>query len=195
MTEKIRAFIREYGRNILLSILKLAVGIMLLIDAVTLTSVVIRICGAFLLLAGLRNIVRYFRKPAAAAAHTHSFAGGLICLAAGLFCLFDPGWLIAAFPLLAMLYCIGALIGSFVQLQWTADMIRLHRPDWWLQGISALVSLLLAGMIFWNPFAGLEALWLFIALSLIASSAPEIIMIVKRFRRKHTSTPGPAAAE
>ena len=126
------------------ALVELAVGVLLLIRPEGFTTAIIQVLGALLMLGGLWQMIGYFRKPAAEAAKSQLLAKGLAALALGVFCMFNAGWLIAAFPVLAMLYGVVMLAAGFGKVQAAADLFRMKRSR---MRSTQIIALVFAGII------------------------------------------------
>lgn len=68
--------------------------------------------------------------------------------------------------------------GGFLKVQAAADLIRFKQNYWYIAGLSALMSIIFAFVIFYNPFATTAALWIFAGVTLIISAVVDIIAII-----------------
>lgn len=57
-------------------------------------------------------------------------------------------------------------------------MLRLNRPGWLWMAVSAALSLVLAGLILFNPFDTTVFLWRFTAVVLLAEAAWDLIALI-----------------
>lgn len=167
------------------SLCEIVIGVLLLIDPVAFTSTIIVMLGVIMALLGLLNMIAYFRTAPAEAAGQRKLAKGLSLAAAGLFCMLEPGWFVATFPVLTMLYGVAILALGIVRVQWTVDEIRLRSGKWLWSAASALLALIAAAIILCDPFSSTAVLWIFAGISLIAEAALDIaamILLRKRVR-------------
>lgn len=169
---------RGRSGSLLLCILEIVAGVLLLIDPVGFSSGIIMGAGVLLCLGGVVSVVRYFLTPAEAAAQRQLLFKGLLAMMAGVICVVKYDWFISAFPLLTVLYAIAMLILAAGKLQQMADMKRANAYRWYLPGISAALAAVLAAIILINPFGAVEAIWIFVAVSLIAEAVMEIVTII-----------------
>lgn len=163
---------------LLLWAVELVVGVLLLIKPVAFTAGVIICCGAAIMLKGLFSIIAYFKESAQEAAKNQRLSSGLMYLLAGTLCAFGYRWLMAAVPFLGIVYAVLLLWLGIQKVQTAVDQLRLGNPRWYLMGISAALSLVCAAIIFFNPFAGAEGLWIFAGVSLIAEAVADIVSFV-----------------
>ncbi len=163
--------------SIVTCILEIVVGVLLLINPVGFTSGIIIGAGVLMALGGVLNIVRYFMSRPEIAAQKQLLFKGAVALMAGAACITKYDWFISAFPLLTVIYAIAMLILAAAKLQKMADLKRMNLPRWYMPGISAALSALLAVIILINPFGAVAAVWTFVAISLIAEAIVEILTI------------------
>lgn len=163
--------------GILMCLGELLVGVLLLINPIGFTSGIIIGLGAALLALGLVSVTKYFNTAPAEASKEQTLVKGLITLLAGAVCAFRSHWFIATFPLLTMLYGVGILIVGLMRVQWTVDALRLKTGRWLWPAIGAAVALILAAVILANPFTSTGVLWTFVAISLIAEAALDVVTL------------------
>lgn len=164
--------------SIVLSLCEVVVGVLLLVNPVGFTKGILIALGCLLLILGLINIVRYFRTDPVEAAVKQELTRGCLAILAGLFCITQSGWFLAAFPLLTMLYGILILITGVGKVQWTVDRIRLHMRRWGWTAVSAVLTIGCAAVILCNPFATTEVLWGFIGVMLIVEAVADVLAAI-----------------
>lgn len=170
-----RAFFRGRTGGLALCVAEIIVGVLLLIDPQGFTSGIIIGGGWVLALLGVASVVRYFTLRPEEAAAARLLARGLTLLMAGVVCITRYRWFLTAFPLLTVLYAIWMLVLAAMKLQQMADMLRLKTGRWYMPAISAALAVLLAVVILWNPFGAVNAIWVFVGISLIAEAAVELV--------------------
>lgn len=175
--------IKENAGSLFLSLAEIAVGILLLVNPVGFTAGIIIAAGVLLLALGLRMIVHYFTTNPGLAQQEQSLARGLALAALGSFCVLQTKWVIAAFPVLTVLYGAVLLLTGLYKTQTAIDMLRLHRANWGWAALSAALSILFALLIFMNPFGTTVALWTFTAITLIVEAVLDIVYFVLTIRR------------
>lgn len=158
-----------------LCIAELIVGILLLIKPVGFTSGIIICVGIGLMVKGLVEIIRYFRTSAQTAAEQRSLSRGLIMLLVGGFCAFRHQWLMAALPFLGIIYAVALMMLGVEKIQTAVDQHRLGNDRWYIVAISAVIAIICALVIFFNPFATTVYLWVFTGISLIVEAVADII--------------------
>lgn len=165
--------------RIVVCLLELAVGILLLVDPMGFTSGIIIAVGIALLLNGVVCIVRYFQTPPEQAATQTMLAQGLLSVTVGLFCVTKSEWFLVTFQMLTILYAVAVLVTGFYKVQTAVDLLRRNVKDWQWTAISAVLSLVLALVILWNPFTSSVVLWQFIAVYLIAEAVFDMVTLIR----------------
>ncbi|MGN0779181.1 MAG: HdeD family acid-resistance protein [Aristaeellaceae bacterium] len=174
--------IASRASSIIVSLCEAVVGILLLVNPSAFTRGIIVCVGVVLLIFGVLSVAQYFRDPPAAAALKRDLTLGCIEILAGLFCILNSGWFLAAFPVLTVLYGVGILIVGLSKVQWMLDKIRLKSGKWFWLAVSAVLTIVCAVIILCNPFGSTAVLWTFIAISLIVEAIVDIIVAI--FARK-----------
>lgn len=183
---------KENLYNMIMSLCELVIGILLLIDPVGYTSGIIIAGGIVLTAMGALGAVAHFRLSPEEAVRNHQLAVGLIEISIGLFCVFSPGWFIETFPVLTLLYGVFLLALGVVKVQWTIDLLRLRRKQWFLALLSGGISILVAAILFHNQLETTALLWNCTAITLIVEAVFDIITIF--YRSEPASDTGKDAA-
>ncbi len=170
-------FIKTNMIGILICLFEIAVGVLLMVNPVGFTSGIIVIAGIVLIVAGVISIIKYFRSDAVKAAVGQMLGKGLATLLFGAFCTAASEWFIATFPMLTLLYGIVILIVGLYKVQWAVDSLRLKKGKWYLQAISALLSIAFGCVIIENPFTSTVVLWNFTGITLIIESVFDLIAL------------------
>lgn len=178
--------LKRNGNVILIGLFEALIGILLLLDPVGFASAIIIALGVALLAAGLIAVTGYFRTNPVEAALSRTLAKGLAMLLAGAFCVLQPSWFIATFPLLTILYGVIILLAGLSKAQWAIDALRLKTGRWFLPAISAAVSIACAFVILANPFASTLVLWMFTGISLIVEAVLDMVVLI--FTRRGAAT-------
>ncbi len=172
-----KAFKQNAG-NIVVCLFEILIGILLLINPAAFTSGIIIAFGVVLILAGLVNIVRYFRMDALSAAKSQDLLKGLLLLLAGFFCAIKFRWFVATFPVLTILYGLILLVAGLGKVQRTVDLLRWKRKRWFLSAISAAISIIIAVIILSSPFASTKVLWKFTGICMIVDALFDIVALL-----------------
>lgn len=161
--------------NLLTCIFEIMVGILLLIDPVGFTSGIIVVFGIVLAVIGAISLFRYFWEDAETASQESGLAKGIIFAIFGLFCAFKSEWFMVTFPLLTVLYGILTLVSGVSKVQWAVDMLRAKQKYWFVEVISAVLTIICAILILTNPFTSTAFLWTFIGVSMIVEAVVDVI--------------------
>lgn len=161
-----------------MSLCELIVGILLLIDPVGFTTGIIVFLGIVFTVIGIAGVVQYFRTPPERAALEQSLTRGLAGVLVGIFFITESKWFIATFPFLTVVCGIGLLFLGIAKIQQTVDMVRLKIKKWFWAAIGAALTIICAVIVLSNPFAGTSALWIFMAVALIAEAVVDIIVVI-----------------
>ena len=161
--------------NLLTCIFEIMVGILLLIDPVGFTSGIIVVFGIVLAVIGAISLFRYFREDAETASQESGLAKGIIFAIFGLFCAFKSEWFMVTFPLLTVLYGILTLVSGVSKVQWAVDMLRAKQKYWFVEVISAVLTIICAILILTNPFTSTAFLCTFIGVSMIVEAVVDVI--------------------
>lgn len=181
---KLHGFLRGRLGTLLVILVELAIGVLLLIDAVAFTEKIIMVFGIGLILASVLFFIRYFRAPAVISPEKRYLSRALIALLGGVFCLFGYSSVMAAFPMLTVLYGVILLVHMLFRVQDTVDMIRLHHSVWKLSAVLTGLTLILAVLILVNPFASESAVWILTGISYIVSAVMQTVLLCLMPRRK-----------
>lgn len=159
--------------SILLSVCELIVGILLLIDPIGFTGGILVFLGIALSVAGIVNIVQYFRDPPAQAMLKKTLTRGCLELVVGVFFVVKNTY-IASLSLLTTLYGVGTLIIGITKVQWTVDQLRLKADRWVWTALSAALTIVCAVIILCNP----QVVWTFIAVILIVEAVMDLVAAI-----------------
>ena len=175
---------REYTTDFILCIAELITGILLLLDPIQFTSTVIIGTGVILIVLGLIKIGSYFKMDTKAAALGRLLSKGLTFVLAGVFCVVQWEWFLSAFPLLTVAYGIVILLTGLNKIQLSIDMIRLKNRRWRLAAVNAALTLICAIVLFCNPFASTEVLWIFTGATLTGVGIFDFAVTILRIKAK-----------
>lgn len=178
--------------TVLTALFEVLVGVLLLVNPVGFTSGILIAAGALACLWGLKMLIVYFFQKPEEAAAGRGLLNGLVCVLLGVFLVFKSSWILATFPVLTVVYGVVVLLAGLSKLQSGMDMLRLKRGRWYLVMLSALLSLVCAGVILVNPFASTAALWMFTGISLIVEAVLDLISAIFGKAKKVEETPAEA---
>lgn len=175
------------GKLILL-LFEAAVGVVLLINPIGFATVFVTVVGVLLAAVGLVFILQYFRSDPLEAQKSQGLMKGCCALLVGLFCALNTQWFIDAFPLLTVIHGIVILFTGIIRAQWAVDMLRLKLKRWYIAAGGAVVSIVLAVIIFVNPFGVTEAIWTFIGITFLVDALADLAVLIFSGRREKEST-------
>lgn len=175
--------LKEHLNGIVLCLFEAIVGILLFVNPVNFTSGIITFAGIILMVLGLVEIIKYFKKDALEASLGQNLVKGIISILIGAFCVFKTDWFIITFPVLTMIYGIFILIAGIGKIQLTVDMLRLKNKNWLWAGINAIVSIVCAVVILKSPFSTTNALWMFTGAALIVEAVFDIITMLSHNKK------------
>lgn len=159
----------------LFCVVEIAVGVLLLIDAANLISMILKVFGVLIGIIGILSIIRYFLTPAAEASRSQGLMNGLVLGLVGFYCVFRTGVLVATLSILTLIFGMLLLIIGFGKLQLMTDSLRLKKRGWLLHLLAAAVSVGLGIVILINPFE-VANLWRFIGIAMIVDAAFELLI-------------------
>ncbi|MBQ8638101.1 MAG: DUF308 domain-containing protein [Lachnospiraceae bacterium] len=177
---KMKAFsskLKENAASVILCLCELIVGILLLFRPVGFTRGIIIAFGLLLVIGGGVCIYRYFKSEAEAASRQQNLTKGLIIVMVGLFCVLKSQWFIAVFPILTILYGVVILFTGAYKVQYAVDSRRLKKKNFLTACISAVLALLFAAIILWNPFKNSGVRWGLIAVYLIVEAILDCVVL------------------
>lgn len=163
--------------GIVVCIFEIVVGVLLILNPTAFTNGIVMGAGFVLLVIGIINIVKYFKEDPEIAAKGRSFMLGLGALIAALFCLMKHRWIVATLTILTIVYGVFVLVSGLEKVQTTVDMIRTKRGKWIIPAIGALIAIICAVIIIWNPFTATKVLWMFIGITLMVQGIFDAIVV------------------
>ena len=159
---------KQFRRGALLvSCCMLALGILMLIWPEISALAVCIILGILCTVAGVYELVRYFKLGLAGVFFRFDLTFGICSILIGVLLLVHPYGAITFLPIAAGFYMI---IGSVLDIQVAVEMRRFRLGSWGLSLALGIVSILLALFLLINPFAGAKALMILIGAALILGS-------------------------
>lgn len=164
-----------------------AIGLILLFRPEGFTSVIIICLGIILILLGIMSTINYFRTEKSEAMKTNLLSKGLLCLIGGMFFAFNSKWFIKTFPISTVLYGVFMLLLGVVKFQSSADAFRFKIKYWYINLISAVLTIFSSVMIITNPFTSTEFIWKYIAIALLVEAVLDILSYL--LSNKETDTP------
>ena len=149
---------REQRRSsIVMAVLTLLLGLLLVLAPNRSIRLLCTVLGAAMLVAGLIYLFTWLAKrrdgfPA------WFLIPGLILAALGLWLLTSPG---------------------VIDLQGAVSLARLGIPNWWVDLVLAVLTVVLGGVVLLNPFGTMEAMTVLIGASLVYDGASDLYLIYR----------------
>lgn len=161
----------------------IVLGLVLLVMPGLATSVVFNVVGIGCILIGLVYVVRYCRLEAQLALLSNDMALGLGWIIGGLICIIFKNLFVSLLPIL---FGLVMLVGGVIKIQSTLGFRRMNAGRWYLELISAAVSVVLGLLILMNPFSTALLLMRVIGVSLIVEGVMDLVSRIayKRARER-----------
>jgi len=169
--------VKENMNSIVVCFLEIVLGMLLLIKPVGFTITILITFGVLLIVAGIGDIIKYFRLEAQEASKSQRLFKGIILVLTGIFFTCKYQWFLATFPVVTVIYGVFLLVTGIFKIQWTVDAFRLKKNKWYLPAISAAITIVCAVVILKNPFSSMAALWIFNGTILIVEAVFDLIAI------------------
>ena len=157
------------------AVLALLLGLLLVLAPNRSIRLLCTVLGAALLVTGLIYLFTWLAKrrdgfPA------WFLIPGLILAALGLWLLTSPGSVIVLiqFSVAAVLIFHGV-----IDLQGAVSLARLGIPNWWVDLVLAVLTVVLGGVVLLNPFGTMEAMTMLIGASLVYDGASDLYLIYR----------------
>lgn len=167
----------KYVSGMVMSIVEILVGVLLIIDPIAFTSGTIIALGAILMFASVICIFKYFHADIEEAMPNQMLFKGLILLTSGSFFVFGNSYLVEKFELLNAFYGVVILLIGLYKVQKTVDTLRLQKEKWQYSAVSALITVVCAAVILFNPFSE-KAIWIFIGISFIVEAIIDAVAVL-----------------
>jgi uncharacterized membrane protein HdeD (DUF308 family) len=155
--------LNEFG-GILVAILEVILGIVILLKPMEFTNIILNCFGIVLVIMGIISCINYFTTPKELAIFEHNLTKGIILCIFGVVLIYSKELLISS---ISIIYGIIILIGSIRKIQFTVDFLRIGEKFWIASLIEAIISIILALIIIKDPFIAVNAMWIFIGVSII----------------------------
>ncbi len=159
-------------------IVTLVIGILFVVFPKSIISLLSYIVGTVLIVLGLVNILMYFKSPAEEGM-SFGFAIGLILIIFGSYLMIKTGFILS---ILSVFFGFFIMINGVFSLQVAIDSLRAKTNKWKAIIVMAIINTLLGIVILYNPFAGTEALVMYIGIFMIVVSLLNVVtmFIVKK---------------
>lgn len=176
---------------ILMSLFYLALGIFLLaVPGVALNMVCYALGGVVLACAALQ-LIRYFTVERKVFQSSFTLISGLVCLGLGGFLILRSDIVVRILPIVFGLFVVFDSLG---RLQNALELRRCGYPSWKWFILLALLSVVLGGIMIFDPFGAMETLVMGIGIILLIEGAFNLggvvytALAVRRFQKLHPET-------
>ena len=147
-------------------------GLILLLIPGVATALLFNGIGAVCIIVGLVHVIKYCTMNAREAVISNEMALGLAWIVGGASIIIFKKLLVSLLPIL---FGLIVLVGGVIKIQSTMGFKRMNSTRWYLELISAAISVVLGILILTNPFS--TAIWMMrvIGLSLLFEGAADMI--------------------
>lgn len=174
-----------------MSVLYLALGAFLLLEPSTALNIVCYALGAVVLACAVVQLVRYFAVERGVFKSQLTLISGIICLALGGFLLLRSDIVVSILPIVFGLFVIFDSLG---RIQNALELRRCGYSSWKGFLLLAVLSIVLGGIMIYNPFGTMETLVMAIGVILVVEGALNLlsalytVVAVRRFAKLHPET-------
>ncbi len=167
-----KKLVEECKRSfILLSAGSLLLGILFLTMPRSSGLIICYICGGAALLAGVWNVVAYFRRAAEDSLFRRELVWGVIKIGAGTYIIARPQALLGVLPLVMGLV---VLYDSLTKLQSALDLLRLGWQYWWSVLLAGGAAAVLGILMIADPFSTADLLIMFCGVTLVINALSDL---------------------
>ena len=159
---------------ILASIVTIVVGLLLVIFPVQVMSVATYVLGTLSLIAGLAGTVQYFKqKHSSPYLFQSDLVVGLLTLGFGIFMITSPESMMYLLPYIFGFLLAGCAVGNILR---AIDAKKSGFEQWIVLLVMAIIALITAVLIIFNPFTVLDTLVIIIGAGLIFEGVTDIVI-------------------
>ncbi len=157
-------------------------GIRLLTNPVDFTSSVVYIFGIIMIIVGLISVFRALKiKSSSQLPYRLGLFGGIIDVIIGVVCVFFTQNVIALFPVLIMIYGIVMIVAGIHKIRNYLALKDFGIQRSWLVIVSAILSIILGIIVFFNPFTATATGWTVTGIFLIAEGVCDLFVLIFSF--------------
>lgn len=150
-------------------------GLVLLLFPAATTRMIAYVAAVILILMGTAQIIGYFRYEPGMGRYSGGLVLGIFLILVGLLIYYKAEVVISIIPVV-----LGVIIifSGLAKLQQAIDLARMSAKRWSTVLATALLNLILGGVIVFNPFSTVMTLLRFVGVGLIYSGVSDIIATV-----------------
>lgn len=164
---------QKLKRGIIASGIVLTVaGFILLFYPIEITKMIAYIAAVIFLLMGLAQVIGYLRNDLGEGRYSGGMVVGVILIILGIIIFVRAEAIISIIP---MIFGIIILISGILKLQQSIDLARMKVSKWSTVLVTALLNIVLGGIIIFNPFSTVTTLLQLVGIGLIYSGISDII--------------------
>ena len=153
---------REQRRSsIVMAVLTLVLGLLLVLAPNRSIRLLCTVLGAAMLVAGLIYLFTWLAK------RRDGFPAWFLI----------PGLILAALGLFSVAAVL--IFHGVIDLQGAVSLARLGIPNWWVDLVLAVLTVVLGGVVLLNPFGTMEAMTMLIGASLVYDGASDLYLIYR----------------
>ncbi len=176
---------------ILMSLLYLALGVFLLAGPAVALNIVCYALGGVVLACAAVQLIRYFTVERRLFQSQFTLISGLVCLGLGGFLILRSDIVVRILPVVFGLFVVFDSLG---RVQNALELRRCGYPSWKGFILLALLSVVLGGVMIFDPFGAMETLVMGIGIILIVEGALNLLgavytaLAIRRFAKLHPET-------
>ena len=163
---------------ILMLLFEIAVGVLLLVNPETFTTIVVVSFGIFLTVVGIIYLIRYFSARKRGEESLLTLIWSLVLISVGIFVISANQLIMSFFAFIAILYGVILLISGVVKIMGYFNARKANLPVSAVSIISAIISVILGGVILVNPFETTHVLFMFAGIAILVSAAFDIVTLI-----------------
>ena len=153
----------------------IALGVCLVLSPDLSRIWICRLLGGALLITGAVYVISHFVKSkGAAVVFQYDLILGVVLAIVGVWLLTTPDLIVTFIQ-----YILGVIlvVHGLIDLQGAWNLRSGDAPQWWSAFLFALITLVLGGVVIWNPFASINALLMLVGIALIYDGVSDLIIL------------------
>jgi uncharacterized membrane protein HdeD (DUF308 family) len=183
--KKMGEFLKNLKANYTLSaVICVAIGVVLVIWPATSTQVVCMVLGGMLLGYGMIQIVLYLFTRERTIYLQGMLILGIVFSVIGVWILLKPESIIAAVPIIMGIIIIIHGLHNTIQ---AIDLKKMNYGNWWVALLCGLLTILLGGVLVYNPFSVVNTVVRVIGLFLIYDGLSDMWILSRVFKTKRNA--------